>query len=58
MYRDDSNGARARAARIRSDHHWEATTLDAAHRRGAVQATETRRRRLGRLLVLLRPRVS
>jgi hypothetical protein len=56
MHHDGSNSARARAARIRSAHHWEATELDAMERRGQpVPCTATRRRRLGRLGAILRP---
>jgi hypothetical protein len=52
-----SDGAPARAARIRSEHHWEATQLDAMHRRAAQvrPATTRRRRRLGLLGAVLRP---
>jgi hypothetical protein len=50
-----SDGAPARAARIRSEHHWEATELDAMHRRAQpVQCAVTPRRR-GRLAAILRP---
>ena len=34
MYHDPSNGSRARAARIRSAHDYEATELEALRRRG------------------------
>jgi hypothetical protein len=60
MYIGSDDGARARSARIRSEHHWEATELDSAHRRAAVPRPETPTRtpRLGRLASLLRLRTS
>jgi hypothetical protein len=44
MYRHDgSNGARARSARIRSDHDYEATQLDSLARRSATPGGQSER---------------
>lgn len=37
MHHDGSNGARARSARIRSSHDYEATKLDSMRRNAAVR---------------------
>ena len=44
MYRHDgSDGARARSARIRSEHDYEATQLDSLARRSAARESESGR---------------
>ena len=50
MYRHDgSNGARARSARIRSDHDDEATQLDSMARRSAMPGGQSGRARWWRV---------
>ena len=54
MYHDASNGARARSARIRSSHEYEATELDAMERRTlAHQERAGRPSRIARLRAFL-----
>jgi hypothetical protein len=45
MYNDGQSGARARSARIRSSHDYEATTLDSMRRRTQTQKQQPARPR-------------